>query len=216
MTDPPRNGIKIMNKKKIVRDGYNRIASAYLKSRFRDSPDVSLLKDLSDRLPEGAFVLDAGCGAGIPITEILAGRFYVIGLDFSGTQLKLARRNVPNTNYLCGDLTVPVFRDCTFDAVCSYYAIIHVPRELHINIFKDFYRILKPGGYALLCLGADDLENDIDDDYNGAPMYWSHFDAETNLRLLSKCGFKIAWSKLIGDATSPGAEHLFSLIRKPE
>src|SRR6266446_7030623 len=54
-----------------VRESYNRIAAAYLSSRRRDSPDVALLDDLVVRLPR-ARVLDAGCGAGVPIAQKLA------------------------------------------------------------------------------------------------------------------------------------------------
>jgi len=135
-------------------------------------------------------------------------------MDFSEVQLNLAKMNVPKADYICGDMTIPTFAESTFDGICSYYSIIHIPRELHGDLFREFHRILKPGGLALLCLGANDLENDLVDDYNGAPMYWSHFDAETNLNLLSTCGFDIICSELINDATSPVAHHLFVLAGK--
>jgi 2-polyprenyl-3-methyl-5-hydroxy-6-metoxy-1,4-benzoquinol methylase len=53
-----------MDFKKTVKEGYNAIADRYLAERTRDSEDVRLLNEFMDRLPAGAKVLDAGCGAG--------------------------------------------------------------------------------------------------------------------------------------------------------
>ena len=75
-------------------------------------------------------------------------------------------------------------------------------------------RILRPSGLALLCLGAGDLANDIDENYLGARMYWSHYDADTNIRMLQECGFNVIWSKIVADSTDPGSAHLFVLAQK--
>jgi SAM-dependent methyltransferase len=94
-----------MNFKNTVRDGYNTIADRYLAERTRDSEDIRLLDELMRRLPAGAAILDAGCGAGIPISEVLSERFQVTGVDFSEAQIELARKNVPNATFICEDMT---------------------------------------------------------------------------------------------------------------
>jgi 2-polyprenyl-3-methyl-5-hydroxy-6-metoxy-1,4-benzoquinol methylase len=68
-----------MNFKDIVKNGYNQIADRYLSERTKDSADVHLLADFTELLSAGAKILDVGCGAGIPITHLLAERFDVIG-----------------------------------------------------------------------------------------------------------------------------------------
>ncbi len=203
-----------MDFKQTVKAGYNAIAKRYLDERRRDSEDVRLLDDLIGRLPLHAKVLDGGCGAGVPITQILSERFNVTGVDFSETQIELAKRNVPQAEFLCQDMTQLDFPDHMFDAICSYYAIIHIPREEHESLIENFYRMLKPNGYALLCLGAKDLIDDIDDDFFGTRMYWSHFDSKTYLVMLKGVGFSTIWSKRIADATCEGPGHLFVLVRK--
>jgi ubiquinone/menaquinone biosynthesis C-methylase UbiE len=203
-----------MNNKEIVKTGYNAIADTYLKIRATDSEDIRLLEELVQRLPKGARVLDAGCGAGVPVALILSRYFSVVGVDFAEGQIQLARKMVPRAEFVCQDITSLDFPDSTFDAICSYYAIIHIPREEHEGILRSFYRLLKPSGLALLCLGAEDLNDDIVEDYLGARMYWSHYDAKTNLGLIKDCGFKLIWSKIVADATSPGPGHLFVLARK--
>lgn len=203
-----------MNYKNLVKAGYNKIADRYLAERTRDSEDVRLLDDFIKKLPAGAQVLDAGCGAGIPISRILSERFQVTGLDFSEAQIELAKKNVPNAIFLCKDMTKLDFPEDTFDGITSYYAIIHIPREEHQPLLANFHRMLKPGGIALLCLGAEHLIDDVDENYLGTRMYWSHYDTETYLKILNECGFSIIWSRYVADETCEGAGHLFVLVQK--
>jgi ubiquinone/menaquinone biosynthesis C-methylase UbiE len=203
-----------MDHKETVKAGYNQIADRYLAGRTRDSEDVRLLEELITRLPEGAKVLDAGCGAGIPISQKLSERFEVTGVDFSEAQIELAKVNVPNATFLCEDMTRLAFPENTFDGITSYYAIIHVPREEHRSILSNFHRMLKSGGFALLCLGAEHSIDDSDDDFFGAKMYWSHFDTATYLEMLNDCQFTILWSKRVTDETCEGGGHLFVLVQR--
>lgn len=203
-----------MDYKKTVREGYNAIAARYLSERTRDSEDVRLLRELVERLPAGAKVLDAGCGAGIPISQMLSERFDVTGVDFSDAQIELAKKNVPRAEFICQDMTRLHFPENTFDGITSYYAIIHIPREEHQPLLANFQRLLKPGGFALLCLGAEHLIDDVDENYLGTRMYWSHYDSKTYLKMLRASGFSIVWSKIVADATCEGAGHLFVLAQK--
>ena len=205
-----------MNKdhKETVKVGYNTIADRYLTARTRDSEDVRLLDELTTRLPADAKVLDAGCGAGLPISQMLGEKFEVTGVDFSEAQIELAKKNVPNATFICQDMTKLDFPENTFDGICSYYAIIHIPREEHQPLLANFHRMLKPAGLALLCLGAENLIDDIDENFLGTRMYWSHYDSETYLKILNECGFSILWSKRVADALCEGAGHLFALVQK--
>lgn len=203
-----------MDYKKIVKEGYNAIADRYLAERARDSEDLRLLNDFMERLPTNAKVLEAGCGAGIPVSQRLSERFQVTGVDFSEAQIERAKKNVPNATFLCEDMTKLNFPESTFDGITSYYAIIHIPREEHRPLLTNFHRMLKPGGFALLCLGAEHLIDDVDENYLGTRMYWSHYDTETYLQMLSKCDFSIIWSKRVEDETFEGAGHLFVLVQK--
>jgi hypothetical protein len=56
--------------------------------------------------------------------------------------------------------------------------------------------------------------DDIDEDYLGTRMYWSHYDSETYLGMLKECGFSVIWAKHIADETCEGAKHLFVLLQK--
>ena len=203
-----------MSGKQIVRDGYDQVAASYLEVRKLHSPDIALLDRFTEKLPSEASILDAGCGAGMPVTAHLAERFEVTGVDFSLSQLHLAKGLVPSARFVCQDLSIMGFAENSYDAICSYYAIIHIPRSLHADVLADFYKLLVPGGLALLCLGAEDLEGDIESDYFGTEMYWSHYDEATNRRLLNKVGFQELWSELVPDVVFGEGKHLFMLARK--
>jgi ubiquinone/menaquinone biosynthesis C-methylase UbiE len=203
-----------MADKETVKEGYDAVAGRYLAARTQESADIRLLPELMVRLPGGAAVLDAGCGAGMPVAHLLSQHFRVTGIDFSMSQLRLARELVPAARFACQDMTHLAFGAATFDAICSYYAIIHVPRTEHSALLADFHRVLRPGGLALLCLGAEDLPRDVEEDYYGAQMVWSHFDAATNIGLVEAAGFTIIWARRITDAEWPASGHLFVLARR--
>ena len=203
-----------MDYKQIVKAGYNQIAERYLAERTADSEDVRLLDDFIELLSPHAKVLDAGCGAGFPISSSLADLFDLTGVDFSEAQIELAKQNVPNAEFLCEDMTKLNFPEDTFDGICSYYAIIHIPREEHQPLLANFHRMLSTGGIALLCLGAENLVDDIDENYLGTRMYWSHYDTKTYLGMLRDCGFALIWAKHVKDRSCEGARHLFVLAQK--
>lgn len=203
-----------MDHKETVKAGYNKIAERYLAERDRDAENVQLIHDFIELLAPKSKVLDAGCGAGVPIAKMLADKFDLIGVDFSKAQIELAKKNVPNAHFFCQDMTELDFPDETLDGICSYYAIIHIPREEHYALFVNFHRMLRAGGVALLCLGAENLVDDIDEDYLGTRMYWSHYDTNTYMKMLKESGFKIIWAKHIPDSTFESAKHLFVLAQK--
>lgn len=197
----------------LVRASYGRIGAAYLAARPRDGADVTLLPELVARVTPGGRVLDGGCGAGVPVADRLGEHgLEVVGLDVAAEQLALARRLVPHVTVAQGDLASLPFPAASFDGFVSFYAVIHIPRSEHRDVFREVRRVLRPDGVALLCLGARDLAEDRDlDSWLGAPMYWSHFDAPTNLALLRDVGFDVVLDRLVPDPMGHG-EHLFALV----
>ena len=127
-----------MNKEKIVQDGYNKIGSSYLDIRLRIN-NIEEINKLIDLLPQKGRILDAGCGTGLPAAKyLIENGFDVIGVDFSDEMLKLAKRNVPKADFIKQNITDLDFPDNYFDGLISLYAIIHIPREKHEEIFQQF------------------------------------------------------------------------------
>jgi len=203
-----------MDFKDIVKNGYNQTAKEYLDARTIDSEDVCVLADFVELLSPNTIGLDAGCGAGIPITRKLAEEFDVTGVEFSERQIELAKQNVPNAKFFCADLTDRHFPENYFNGICSHYVIIHIPREEHRVLLSKFHCMLNTGGIALLWLGAQHPIDDIDDNHLGTKMYGRHFDSMTYIDILKEIGFHLTWSKFVKDETCEGSGHLFVLAQK--
>lgn len=205
----------------MVRAGYERVAEAYQAARGAGGADLRLLAAFADLLPAGARVLDAGCGGGVPAARYLSGErgFDVLGIDIALAQVELSQRNVPTARFVQADMTqleVQAFPDASFDGICSLYAIIHVPLDLHPTTLAGFLRLLRPGGLLLLCTGFGTSDDYVEEDYFGVPMYWSHLGREGNLQLVAEAGFDLLWERpVVEDEEFGGGVHLFILARKP-
>lgn len=181
-----------------VESGYDRVADAYLASKDpKDPVTLAALEEIALHLRPGSAVLDLGCGAGIPATRWLAERFAVTGVDFSGRQLQLARRNAPGATFLRADMTELRFAPETFDAAIALHSIIHVPRSEHGELLNRIHRWLKPGGLFLATWAVGAWEGEEDDwEGWGAPMLWSHHDAKTSLRMMRDTRYEVISSAI--------------------
>lgn len=179
--------------KRVVAEGYDRITRRYLALVKSMDPAVrqKYLAVLDAALADGARVLELGCGAGVPITEHLARRFRVTGLDLSPGQLDMARRCVATAEFVRGDMAALAFADAAFDAVVAFYAIIHVPRDEHGQVLAEAFRVLRPGGLLVMTAGTGESADVVEEDWLGAPMFFSHFDGDTTERLVSGTGFEV-------------------------
>lgn len=196
---------------KLVRPGYDEIAQAYLAQRdqFKNLPH---LEDLATRLRPGAAVLDVGCGAGVPVARFFAERgCAVTGLDISPTQVALAREQVPQATFAVRDMRTVQPREYAVDAIVSFYAIFHTPREHHAGILRALADCLRPGGFLLATLGADQWEGV--EPFHGVEMYWSHYGPEENRRMLADAGLVILRDQI---DTSGGERHHVLLAQRPE
>jgi len=178
-----------MDGSKIVKSGYDEIAEKYHAQRGRFDNSGELLKFMK-MLPKKGRVLDAGCGAGVPIAKTLAKNgFEIVGIDISEGMLELANKNVPKGKFLKKDMTRLDFEGNSFDGAVSFYAIIHVPRERHVKIYEGLHAALKPKGILLACVGINEWE--AVEEYMGTKMFWSEHSLEKELRIIREAGFEV-------------------------
>jgi SAM-dependent methyltransferase len=208
-----------MEKKEIVRAGYNKVAERIQEISGLEkegSDELNLLANFTSKIPLGGLVLDMGCGYGV-YSRYLSDKFKVIGVDISEKQIELAKQNAPKAEFICEDMTKIYFPDEFFDGILAFYSIIHVPREEHYNLLSSFFRMLKMNGVVLLVFGiTDDPESHEDNFFSrGVKMYWSGFDEKTNLNMLKQIGFRIIWAKSVKESPKWGdSTHLFVFAEK--
>ncbi len=128
--------------KRVVEQGYDKVAREYslLESEV-EWPRMKWLKKLLAWLEPGSSVLDLGCGSGDPADIEISKEHAVTGVDISQTQIELARKNVPAGDLIHGDFASMQFPLCSFNAVVSFYALEHVPREEHAATCKTSAKV---------------------------------------------------------------------------
>jgi SAM-dependent methyltransferase len=182
----------------IVARGYDRIADHFLewRDRIEDDSRREWAGELAGRLRDGADVLELGCGAGIPDTKELALRFRVTGVDISAEQIRRARENVPDAEFVQADFTALELEPGSFDAVAAFYSFNHVPRDLLGDLFSRIHGWLRPGGLLLTALGTGDISGWVGE-WLGAETYFSSYPPETNRRLLAEAAFELLRDEVV-------------------
>ncbi|MDQ2910121.1 MAG: class I SAM-dependent methyltransferase [Actinomycetota bacterium] len=185
-------------RKRIVQAGYDALGPRFTAwaANIVDDTRHRLLDDFASRLPDGARVLELGCGAGLPATRKLADRFEVVGVDISAAQLALARGNVPQATFVEADFLTLDLPPRSFDGVCAFYSITHVPRDAHAELFRRIATWLEPEGLFLASLSAGG-SNDWTGEWLGVEMFFSGFDADTNRRLLWDAPFALVVDEIV-------------------
>lgn len=165
------------------------------------SPLGLMALDVLDPRP-GEIILDIGCGAGQTLSQIArrvgdGGR--VIGIDIAPVLLSVARersKNEPQIELIEADAQTLALPDGSVDAVFSRFGVMgfNDPEAA----FRNFGRMLRPGGRVAFCCWRTFEENELDyfpvqatglkSDVRGTPFSFS--DSNYVRDLLGGVGFK--------------------------
>jgi SAM-dependent methyltransferase len=196
----------------LVGAGYDAMADTWesWSAQIEDDPRHAWASDLAGRLSSGARVLELGCGGGTRETRELASRFEVTGVDLSERQLERARERAPEARFVQGDFTALDFEPGSFDAVVSFYAFNHVPRELLAPLLARIHSWLASPGWLMTAFGTSD-EEAWTGDFLGAPTFFSSFAPPVNSQLVRDAGFTIERDEVVS-ITEPEGPTRFQWI----
>lgn len=183
----------VVDPKRLVSEGYDRIHLTYADWGGDDGIRGRYIEEILARrlVMPGGVALDLGSGTGALGTAALARWFTVVAVDLSTASVRAARAVLPGVRHVVADMATVEFRAQSFDLVTAFYSLIHVPREEHGAVLDHITRWLRPGGIAVLTTGTGDGGEGAVDDWLGAPMYWSNWDRETNIRLVRQAGLQV-------------------------
>ncbi len=105
--------------------------------------------DVQDRfaslIPEGAFILDFGCGSGRDTKYFLGRGFKVDAIDGSENLCKIASENtgIEVRNMLFSELDAGEL----YDGIWACSSILHLPKEELRDVFGRMIRAVKKGGF---------------------------------------------------------------------
>ena len=189
-----------------VRRQWEQVSETYADRRDPDGSDADLLEDLRERLPADPLVVDAGCGDGArTLANLPAGS---IGLDVSRRGLELADGAVPESRLVQGDMAAIPLADGSVDAVTAYHAVFHVPRESQPAVYREFARVLRPGGRLLMTLPGGRFET-VREGWMGGRMFFSAPGRERTLAQLREAGLTDLRTETATDPLGSSTEFVF-------
>ncbi|MES3516837.1 MAG: class I SAM-dependent methyltransferase [Natronomonas sp.] len=194
-----------------IRRSWDEVSETYAKRRDPSGSDADLIDDLLAELPPNPLVLDVGCGDGArTLRNLPAGS---IGLDISRGGLSLAAETVPEARLLQADMAALPLDAGSVDGITAYHAVFHVPRAEHGRVYREFARVLAPGGWLLSTLPGGRFET-VRRGWMGGKMFFSSPGRERTLELLESAGFGPIRTETATDPLGSSTE--FVLARQTE
>lgn len=125
-------------------DFYNSMAADFVQGTIHADVE-SLRQSFLKYLPQGAAVLDLGCGSGRDSKYFLDKGYNVTAVDGSAELCKMASAFIGRE---VAQITFDKLEDYQmFDGVWACASLLHVPYPQLPSIFSRISRALKPGGY---------------------------------------------------------------------
>lgn len=155
---------------------------------YRANREFSLgLIDQNCRLSGNNRVLDAGCGAG-GTTIALKKYGHVTGVDLYSLALTFSK-NYPIDRLVKADVNKLPFPKNSFDLVTSFDVLYH--KDVNpIKALEETYRVLKPGGWALIRVPAFEF---LRGGHDLMVQTGRRFDAPQLFELVRSTGFSIKY-----------------------
>jgi len=176
---------------------------------------------LAGELPDGARVLDVGCGTGLPTARQLAEAGHqVTGIDLSPGMIALSRDNVPGAEFHLMDIAdLEEHGLGPFDGITAFFALLMLPRREIPVALRTLHGRLRPGGLLALSM----VEADVDDapiPFLGHTIRVSGYLRDELLQVVRDAGFEITGERSFSYApastdVSPETQIFLHCRRRP-
>lgn len=134
---------------------YDQNAARFDAERSRAGVEFGWLTRFAEDLPEGAQVLDLGCGAGEPMAEwLISAGYEVTGADISPAMLSIARSRWPDRNWIEADMR-GLDLGGQFDGILGWHGFFHLTGNEQRVALPSIAAHLRPGGVLMLTVGPE-------------------------------------------------------------
>lgn len=150
---------------------------------------------LRGRLPPRAAVLEVGCSSGYLLADLRAAfpDAFVIGADYIRGPLEKLAAERPQQPLLQFDLTRCPMPDGCVDAVVALNVLEHIEDDR--AAVREMFRIIRPGGVAILELPAGPRLYDV---YDKVLMHYRRYAPRQAVAMFRDAGFRVAGHSHIG------------------
>jgi SAM-dependent methyltransferase len=189
-----------------LRDTYNLIAEEWHKDHQRDDWWVEGTDTFAKLLPVGAKVLDIGCGTGVKAKYLSAKGLKVLGLDFSEQMINIAKREVPEAEFVVLDMKEVGELSGEFEGIFMQASLLHIPKNEALNVLTKIKTKLKPSGLLYIAVkeikpGRPEEEVVKESDYGYEyERFFSYYKMEELENYFNVLGLKIIYQ----NSAAPG------------
>jgi SAM-dependent methyltransferase len=206
-----------------TKDSYDAVAGDYAE-RFSDELghkplDRAMLSAFAEQVREAGSrrVVDVGCGPGHVTAHLRGLGLEASGVDLSPAMVAVASDAFPDLRFVVGDMTSLDESDDSIGGLVAFYSIIHIPTVGLADLFREFHRVLIPGGYLLLAFQAGEGRRSLSE-WFGHRVSLEAFlrSPEQVAALLEEAGLSVA-ARLLRPPIPEHetAERAYVLARKP-
>lgn len=168
---------------------YERRAREFDTLRSRALFERSWLERFAALLPDGATVLDLGCGHAEPIAAWLIARgCRVTGIDTAPSLLSLCRQRFPEQHWIEADMR-GLALGRPFDGVIAWDSFFHLSHDDQRAMFATFAVHAAPG--AALMFTSGPAHGEATGSHAGEALYHASLAPEEYRALLAQAGFAV-------------------------
>jgi trans-aconitate methyltransferase len=168
---------------------YERHAAIWDSERGKQLFERGWLESFRALLPEGASVLDLGCGSGEPMGRYLIESGHVLtGVDASAAMIGLCRSRLPNATWIVADMR-KVDLGRRFAGVMAWDSFFHLTQDDQRRMFAVFEAHVEPGGALMFTSGP--AAGEAIGAYRGDALYHASLDSAEYEALLATHGFRV-------------------------
>jgi ubiquinone/menaquinone biosynthesis C-methylase UbiE len=154
-------------------------------------------KQFIKAMPNGAKILDCGCGPGQDSEVFAKLGFNVTGIDITPEFVEMAARRVPEANFIQMDMMAINLPPDTFDGVWVSFSLLHIHQTDVPKVLSNLRNIMKANGKMMIALHRGPktawvTANISGLNHNCSVQEWVQPDLE---RVIQESGFEIEYSR---------------------